>query len=162
MKGKIVRDRRDILRADTANNSRVPMLPDIRIAIVINPDLPLGLIANTASAIAIGLGARFPGLAAQSLTDSEDRTIDISSNMPVPMLQADADTIRSLLLKALTQQEERAIVPFPAFARSLHDYREYEATFPGRDLAGETIDGLGIAGPSKWVKSLTGSLKLLR
>ncbi|MGV1755499.1 DUF2000 domain-containing protein [Rhizobium sp. A22-96] len=138
------------------------MPPDIRLAIVINPDLPLGLIANTAGAIAIGLGARFPALAAQSLTDREDRTIDISSNMPVPMLQADADTIRSLLLKALSQLGERAIVPFPAFARSLHDYREYEATFPGRDLSEEAIDGLGIAGPSKWVKSLTGSLKLLR
>ncbi|MBB6483823.1 DUF2000 domain-containing protein [Rhizobium lusitanum] len=138
------------------------MLPDIRLAIVINPDLPLGLIANTASAIAIGLGARFPALAGQQLTDREGRTIDISSNMPVPMLQADADTIRSLLLKALTQQGERAVVAFPAFARSLHDYREYEATFPDRDLNMEVADGLGIAGPSKWVKSLTGSLKLLR
>ncbi|MGY5801721.1 DUF2000 domain-containing protein [Rhizobium hainanense] len=138
------------------------MLPDIRLAIVINPALPLGLIANTAGAIAIGLGARFPALAAQQLADRQERAIDISSNLPVPMLQADADAIRSLLLKALPQQGERAVVVFPAFARSLHDYREYEATFPGRDLAEEVIDGLGIAGPSKWVKSLTGSLKLLR
>jgi len=30
--------------------------------------------------------------------------------MPVPMLQADADAIRSLLLKALPQQGERAVV----------------------------------------------------
>ena len=138
------------------------MLPDIRLAIVINPDLPLGLIANTAGAIAIGLGAKFPGLAARQLVDRQDRAIDISSNLPVPILQADAETIRLLLLKALPQQDERAIVPFPAFARSLHDYREYEATFPGRDLSEETIDGLGIVGPLKWVKSLTGSLKLLR
>ncbi|MEF0940704.1 DUF2000 domain-containing protein [Rhizobium sp. BR 362] len=138
------------------------MLPDIRLAIVINPDLPLGLIANTAGAIAIGLGARFPALAARQLMDMEGRAIDISSNMPVPMLQADADTIRSLLLNALPPQGERAVVAFPAFARSLHDYREYEATFPDRDLTMEAIDGLGIAGPTKWVKSLTGSLKLLR
>ena len=138
------------------------MLPDIRLAIVINPDLPLGLIANTAGAIAIGLGAKFPGLAARQLVDRQERAIDISSNLPVPILQADAETIGLLLLKALPQQDERAIVPFPAFARSLHDYREYEATFPGRDLSEETIDGLGIVGPLKWVKSLTGSLKLLR
>ncbi len=138
------------------------MLPDIRLAIVINPALPLGLIANTAGAISIGLGAKFPALAARQLTDREERTIDISSNMPVPILQADAETIRSLLLKTLPVENDRAIVPFPAFARSLHDYREYEAMFPNRDLAGEAIDGLGLAGPSKWVKSLTGSLKLLR
>ena len=138
------------------------MLPDIRLAIVINPALPLGLIANTAGAISIGLGAKFPALAARQLTDREERTIDISSNMPVPILQADAETIRSLLLKTLPVENDRAIVPFPAFARALHDYRDYEAIFPGRDLAGEAIDGLGLAGPSKWVKSLTGSLKLLR
>ncbi|NTJ65465.1 DUF2000 domain-containing protein [Agrobacterium rhizogenes] len=138
------------------------MLPDIRLAIVVNPALPLGLVANTAGAISIGLGAKFPALAARQLTDREGRAIDISSNMPVPVLQADGEIIRSLLLKALPQQDDRAIVPFPAFARSLHDYREYEATFPNRDLAGEAIDGLGLAGPSKWVKSLTGSLKLLR
>lgn len=138
------------------------MLPDIRVAIIINPALPLGLIANTAGAISIGLGAKFPALAARQLTDKEERTIDISSNMPVPILQADAETIRSLLLKTLPVENDRAIVPFPAFARSLHDYRDYEATFPDRDLAGEAIDGLGLAGPSKWVKSLTGSLKLLR
>ncbi|QND48242.1 DUF2000 domain-containing protein [Rhizobium lusitanum] len=138
------------------------MLPDTRLAIVINPELPLGLIANTAGAIAIGLGARFPGLAARQLADRDDRAIDISSNLPVPILQADADTIRALMLKALPQQGERAIVPFLAFARSLHDYADYEATFPGRDLSEEVIDGLGLVGPSKWVKSLTGSLKLLR
>jgi hypothetical protein len=138
------------------------MLPDIRLAIVINPALPLGLIANTVGAISIGLGAKFPSLAARQLTDREARTIDISSNMPVPILQADAETIRSLLLKTLPVENDRAIVPFPAFARSLHDYREYEVTFPNRDLADEAIDGLGLAGPSKWVKSLTGSLKLLR
>ena len=31
-----------------------------------------------------------------------------------------------------------------------------------RGLATETIVGLGISGPEKWVRSLTGNLKLLR
>lgn len=141
------------------------MTQDLRLAIVVNPGLPLGLIANTAGAIAIGLGARLPALAARRLTDRHDRTIDISSNQPVPVLQADAEAIRALLLKALARPPddgERAVVPFPAFARSLHAYAEYEAAFPARDLGEEAIDGLGLAGPAKWVKSLTGSLKLLR
>lgn len=139
------------------------MTENIRIAIIINPALPLGLVANTAGAIGIGLGARIPQLAARSLSDANDRTIDISSRLPVPILQADGETIRTALIKALEKRgEDTAIVPFPAFARSLHAYADYEATFPGRNLAEEEIDGLGIAGPSKWVKSLTGSLKLLR
>lgn len=138
------------------------MHEDLRVAIIVNPDLPPGLIANTTGAIAIGLGARLPALAARGLTDLASRTIDISSNKPVPILQADTETIRALMLKALPRQSERAVVPFPAFARFLHDYAEYETAFPGRDLSKETIDGLGLAGPSKWVRSLTGSLKLLK
>lgn len=138
------------------------MTDDIRIAIIVNPALPLGLIANTVGVISIGLGARLPRLGARQLTDRDRRTIDICSSRPVPILQAEADGIRSLLLRAVDHPEERAIVPFPAFARSLHDYRDYEATFADRDLSEETIDGLGLAGPSKWIRSLTGSLKLLR
>jgi hypothetical protein len=135
---------------------------DLRLAIVVNPALPLGLIANTAGAIAVGLGAKLPDLAARQLTDRGRRTVDISSSQPVPILQADGEAIRALTLKALAQPGERAVVPFPAFARSLHLYADYEAAFPDRDLSEETIDGLGLAGPAKWVRSLTGSLKLLR
>lgn len=140
----------------------IAMNDDIRLAIIVNPALSLGFLANTVGAVSIGLGAKLPLLAARQLADRDGRAIDISSNRPVPILQADTDAIRSIMLKAIDHAERRSVVAFPAFARSLHDYREYEAAFPNRDLTQETIDGLGIAGPAKWVKSLTGSLKLLR
>jgi hypothetical protein len=135
---------------------------DIRLAIIVNPELPTGHLANTIAAISIGIGAAMPGLGNQRLTDGNCNTIDISSNRPVPILQADSETIGTLLLKALPKGEDRIVVPFPAFARSLHNYADYETQFPDRDLSVETIDGVGLAGASKWVKSLTGSLKLLR
>jgi len=138
------------------------VLQDIRLAIIINPELPPGHLANTIAAISIGIGAAMPVLGNQHLTDSNQNTIDISSNRPIPILQADNRTIGALLLKALPKEEDRIIVPFPAFARSLHSYADYETQFPVRDLSEETIDGIGLAGASKWVKSLTGSLKLLR
>ena len=138
------------------------MKEDLRIAIIVNPELPLGLLANTVGAVSIGLGAKMPFIAARQLVDKTGVAIDISSDLPVPILQADTETIRALLLKAATYEERQAVVAFPAFARSLHVYAEYEAALPERELATEVIDGLGIAGPAKWVRSLTGSLKLLR
>ncbi|MDR3436769.1 DUF2000 domain-containing protein [Telmatospirillum sp.] len=138
------------------------MSDTIRIAIVVNPDLSLGFLANTVGAIAIGLGARMPPLAGTRLGDRQGRTIDISANRPVPILQADTDTLRSLTLKAIPHGPDLAVVAFPAFARSLHAFPDYEQAFPERDLSTETIDGLGLAGPEKLVKSLTGFLKLLR
>lgn len=138
------------------------MPEDLRLAIVVNPELPLGLIANTVGAIAIGIGAAAPELAARRLADRQERSIDISSDRPVPVLQADHEAIRALTLKALALPCRRIVVAFPAFARAFNAYADYEAAFPGRDLAEETIDGFGLAGASKWVRSLTGSLKLLR
>ena len=138
------------------------MPEDIRIAIVVTPDLPLGFLANTVGAISIGLGASLPVLAGSRLTDRDGRTIDISANRPVPILQAPEETLRTLMLKALACPQDRVVVPFPAFARQLHAFADYPATFVDRDLSAETIDGLGLAGPAKWVKSLTGSLRLLR
>ena len=138
------------------------MTDDIRLAIILNPALPLGLAANTAGAVAIGLGVRFPALAQARLTDLSGRSIDISADRPVPILQAEEAQMHALLQKALPVGEDRSVVVFPAFARALHAYADYEAAFPDRDLAGEVLDGVGLAGPSKWVKSLTGSLKLLR
>ncbi|QEN86937.1 DUF2000 domain-containing protein [Labrys sp. KNU-23] len=138
------------------------MSDDIRLAIIVNPALPIGLVANTVGAICIGLGARMPVLGATQLADRQARYIDVSANRPVPVLQADGETIGAIMFKALPAADERAVVPFPAFARSLHVFADYGTSMPERDLAEEEIDGLGLAGPSKWIRSLTGSLKLLR
>jgi hypothetical protein len=141
---------------------RTTMSEDLRTAIVVNPSLPAGFLANTVAVISIGLGARMPQLAGTRLTDREGRSIDVSSNRPVPVLQGDGEMLRALLLKAVAKTPELAVVPFPAFARSLHAFEDYERAFPERDLGAEAIDGIGLAGPEKLVRSLTGALKLLR
>lgn len=135
---------------------------DWRVAIVVDPSLTLGELANTVAVLGIGLGAAHPALAGARLTDGRGRQFRISANRPVPVLQASPEALLTLLMKALPAPEEAIVVPFPRFARQLHDYRNYEASMPKRDLATEIIDGVGLAGPSKWVRSLTGSLKLLR
>lgn len=135
---------------------------DIRIAVVVAPSLALGFLANTVAVIGVGLGAALPGLANTPLIDAADRSVLNSANRPLPVLQAEPAQIGQLLLKALPAPHGAAVVPFPAFARSLHSFGDYRAQFPMRNLAQERIEGLGLAGPSKWVKSLTGALKLLR
>lgn len=133
-----------------------------RLAIILDPALPPGLLANTAAVIGVGLGALWPALAATALTDAQGRSIHNSANRALPILQATPDTLRALLLKALPPPDGASVVAFPQFARAIHGFEEYQALFPGKDLAIEVIEGVGLAGPEKWVRSLTGSLKLLR
>ena len=118
--------------------------------------------AITVATIAIGIGAAQPLFGNTPLVDTAGRVVRNSADRPVPVLQASDDVIRGLLLKALPASEGAVVVPFPRFARSLHDFVDYQAEFPTRDLGQEILDGLGLAGPEKWGKSLTRSLKLLR
>ena len=139
------------------------MADDMRVAVIVAPDMPPGLIANSVGVIAVGLGAHCPGLADSALADAAGRRFGSVCNQPMPVLQADRATIRDVMLKAFARRQNgAAIVPFPAFARSIHVFADYEAALGTRSLEAEEIDGLGLAGPSAWVKSLTGSLKLLR
>lgn len=133
-----------------------------RVAIVVDPSLALGELANTVAVLGIGLGSACPPLAGARLTDGGGRQFSISANRPVPVLQANPDALSALLQRALPAPQGAIVVPFPRFARQLHDYRDYEAAIPERDLAAEIIDGIGLAGPPKWLRSLTGALRLLR
>ena len=135
---------------------------DLRIAIVVNPNLSLGFLANTVGAIGIGLGAAECALGDVDLTDKGGFCIKTSADRVVPILQADRQGMRALLNKASDRPGEANVVAFPAFARSVHSFAEYQEAFPTRSLLDEKVDGVGLCGPAKWVKSLTGSLKLLR
>ncbi len=139
------------------------MTNDLRVAVIMTPDMPPGLAANTAGVIAVGLGAQCPTLADTTLADGDGLQFASVCNQPMPVLQADRATIRAVMLKAFARRPEGAtIVPFPAFARSIHVFADYEKALGTKSLDDEEIDGLGLAGPAPWVKSLTGSLKLLR
>lgn len=83
------------------------------------------------------------------------------TRVPVPVLQAEPEVLGQLLLRAVDGVENMVVVPFPAFARSMHDFASYQAEFTRRDLSEDELHGLGLFGPRKWVASLTGSLKLL-
>jgi len=133
-----------------------------RIAIIVKPALPLGLIANTVAALSIGIGAAEPDLGGTRLIDGNGLTVRTSANRPVPILQATPEALSALLTRAQPLVSGAVLVPFPQFARALHRFEDYLAEFPLRALANETIDGLGLYGPEKWVRSLTGNLKLLR
>jgi hypothetical protein len=137
-------------------------IPDTAITIIVDPGLPVGLLANTVAALAVGIGAPMPHLAGAELVDGAGRSVRNSANRAVPILQAGPDALTSLLLKALPAPEAGVVVPFPRFARAIHGFEDYRLEFAKRDLASEPIDGLGLAAPKRWVKSLTGNLKLLR
>nr|WP_319249463.1 DUF2000 family protein [uncultured Celeribacter sp.] len=135
---------------------------NLRLAIIVSPSQMVGFLANTVATIAAGIGAAHPGIGNAKLTDQEEMTILNSADRPIPVLQADPVQMVDILDRAQTKWPELTLVVFPEFARKLHSFEAYEAEFTQRSLRQEPLSGIGLCGPAKAVKSLTGSLKLLR
>lgn len=134
----------------------------IRVAVIVDPVAPPGLLANTIATLSIGIGAAYPALGNTFLHDAAGRKLKCSANRPVPVLQAPAEDLRLLMLKALVETSSATVIAFPRFARSIQVFEDYYNRFAAADLATEEIEGIAICGPEKWIRSLTGSLKLLR
>lgn len=139
-----------------------PLLLDWHVSIVLDAALPPGRLANTAAVIAVGLGAARPELGGSRARDGRGRIGSGCCRLPNPILEANEGQQSALLGKAFPPPSGAVIVPFPAFAAAVNDHAEYLAALAERDLGAERLIGLGLAGPRRWVKSLTGSLRLLR
>lgn len=138
---------------------------NIKIAVVVDPEQGLGFLANTVATIGIGIGACNSSLGGVTLTDADGREIKNSCSLPVPILQANPVAMQDVLTRASKLQEkgeELLVIAFPDFARSLHSFEDYQKEFPKRQIQDEEIKGVGLLGSEKAIKSLTGSLKLLR
>lgn len=97
-----------------------------------------------------------------ALHDASGRVFRCSANRPVPILQAPSAVLRDLMIKAFPLPGGGTVIPFPRFARGIQVFEDYAGRFADTDMADEVIDGIALCGPPKWLRSLTGSLKLLR
>lgn len=148
--------------ADHATHQPLCGTGDLRLAVVVDPGLPPGLLANTVAVVAAGIGAACPGIGGVVMTDADGRAFSNSADRPIAVLQADAAGLAALFARLQGAPEGSVTVVFPAFARTLHAFADYAEILPTRQLAREPLHGIGICGPSRWVRSITGSMKLLR
>lgn len=130
--------------------------------IVIDEALPAGVAANAAAIIGITLGRRFPEAVGADVTDGGGIMHSGIIQIPVPVLKASAETLRSLREKALASEGALCAADFSDIAQHCRTYAEYTekaAKAAPRDFS---YLALGLFGPRKEIKKLTGSLPLLR
>lgn len=131
-------------------------------AVALAGELPVGIAANVAACIAAGLGAAVPGWAGRPLVDAENLTSASSAHLPIPVLRCTAAGFAALLERSRVRPEGAALVVFPRYAQRMHTAEEYWREHARRALVTEELLGVGFAGPRAWVRSLTGSMPLLR
>ncbi len=129
-------------------------------AMVLDSDLPLGLLANTAAVLALTLGSRLP-IIGPDVPDGSGSVHTGLTTTPVPILRSDAGSIKALRGKAL-ELGGVLVVDVTEKAQTTTNYADYTAKLSAGTA--ETLRYLGVAlfGPKKSVNRLIGNLPLLR
>ena len=134
----------------------------MRVAVVLEAGLPAGRSANVAAVLSAGAAAAVHGLGGEPLVDARGRRTAGCARVPIPILQAPPQRLRELVARAYPAPDGAALVVFPVLAETVHHYAAYVELVKCRDLGEEPLRGVALAGPETWVRSLTGSLALLR
>lgn len=133
---------------------------DMKLVLVIDPSLPLGVIANASALLSISIGKYLQGNLGPDISDATglvhrgifDRAITVLAAAPRDIAKLhSAGTVTELVLVGLTTHAQKA-----------HTYDEYSRTLGV--TATEKLEYLGVAicGRRKSVTKFTGSLPLLR
>lgn len=136
---------------------------DTKCVIVIDENLPLGIIANTATILGITLGKQIPELVGKDAIDASGQSHLGIITIPVPVLKGNKEIIRELREKLYTSNYDDMIVAdFSDVAQSCNIYSEYLQKVSTILEIEHTYFGLAICGNKKKVNKLTGSMPLLK
>ena len=130
---------------------------------IVNENLPRGIIANTTAALGISIASLQDGMTVKKLMDRNGRIHERITNVPIPILALPVNDVKVLYDNLLElNDEDLKVIGFNDVAQNSHHYEEYEALL--LQTAKDNINYLGICiyGQKKKINRLTGSMKMLR
>ena len=130
---------------------------------VLDENLPLGLLANTAAILGITLGKHMPEAVGADVLDGSGKAHLGIIMFPVPILRGDAEQIRAIreTLSGVDYQDV-IVVDFSDVAQGCRTYDEFIDKAAKAEEKEFQYLGIGICGSKKLVNKLTGNLPLLR
>ncbi len=133
---------------------------DVKLAILVDKELPVGLLANSAAVLTLTLGRRLDQVIGPDVFDgSGERHIGITT-VPLPILATTADVLRTLRAKA--NELGLLVVDFCDAAQMTTTYEDYTARLEATPEPELRYLGIAIFGPKRLVNKLVGNLPLLR
>lgn len=136
---------------------------DEKCVMVIDENLPLGIIANTAAIMGITLGKQMPEVVGADVYDRTGNGHLGIIEFPVPILKGNVEIIKSIREKLYEPEfSDLTVVDFSDLAQGCKTYDEFMEKM--KDVLETDLNyyGVAICGAKKKVNKLTGSMALLR
>jgi hypothetical protein len=131
--------------------------------LIIDSELPTGIIANTAAILGITLGYKHQCIIGEDITDTSNQNHLGITNIPIPVLKGTKSLIKEILAEVKSKyRNDVTVIDFSKTAQLSTDYDDY--TLKAKNLASDEFEylGIGIYRPKKILNKLTGSIALLR
>lgn len=130
---------------------------------IIDENMPLGIIANTSAILGITLGMQIPDIVGDNVKDKDGFTHIGIIKFPVPILKGNKKTIKTLRQKLYSDEySDVTVVDFSELAQSCKTYDEFMDKMSVTDENNLSYIGIAICGNKKKINKLTGNLPLLR
>jgi hypothetical protein len=136
---------------------------ELKCVMVIDEELPMGIIANTAAILGVTMGKQMPETVGSNVIDKTGNVHLGIVNLPIPILKGQANLLKELREK-LYQAEfaGMTVVDFSDIAQGCKAYDEFIDKIAEVQEKELQYLGLAICGNKKKVNKLTGNMPLLR
>lgn len=137
-------------------------MSNTKCVLVIDHDLPLGVIANTAAVLSLSIGKQFPALIGRDLMDSNGDVHHGITTTALPILKGTGGSLKDMR-EALKQFEPAlTVIDLTSATQTTKNYDDYSAQLASTPVEQLEYLGLALYGDTKIVNKFTGSLGLLR
>lgn len=131
--------------------------------IVVDENLPLGIIANTAAILGITMGMKMPDVVGNDVLDLEGNAHMGIIQFPVPILKGNTKILKKLRTRLFEPQfSELTVVDFSDLAQGCKTYNEFIGKMANTSESRLNYIGIAVCGNKKQINKLTGSMPLLR
>lgn len=136
---------------------------NMKCVMIIDSELPIGIMANTSAILGITLGKLIPEQVGADVKDASGQTHLGIISIPVTMLRGDKVILKDLRERLYSPEfEDLVVIDFSDVAQSCNIYSEYVAKAASTSCQDHNYFGIAIYGSKKKVNKLTGSMPLLR
>ena len=136
---------------------------NVKCVMVIDSELPIGVVANTSAILGITLGKQVPEQVGNDVLDATEKKHLGIITVPVAILKGDKAILKNLRERLYTPEfSDLVVVDFSDVAQSCNVYSEYvlkAASVPEQE---HVYLGIAIYGNKKKVNKLTGLMPLLK
>lgn len=131
--------------------------------LILDRQLPPGLLANTAAILGVTLGKALPQVVGSNVRDGSGNDHLGIIQFPIPVLAAEAEDLKAIRTRLLAPEfSALTVVDFSQLAQSCKTYEAFIQRMAGTPEADLRYLGVAICGDRHTVNRLTGNLPLLR